>query len=523
MAFPQWLCLIIFCHTVLADDWLMGGLNHHGTRNQEDDILNKHNIKDLGVKWFKRTGLYTFNQPVSKGGYVCFGEFAGGIFQCVNATTNLTIWSTPLIGPVAGAAVIDGDKLIVCTIAGFCYRKFLENGTTFWTRQMPNPVWSSPLVVGNQVIIATNPGEESGVNFAYMTTQCCSKRGSIHYLNIETGLDNITPVYQIPVASFINVTLPIPNVYQGLNSTTTFLYGPSGGAPWGDFAYSPELNLIYVCTGQAYSPNASGMIPSGVDACFCYDLSGNLIWSESVRELRGNDILDIWNSALWWDPKNPTDVDIGTGPMFYKLTGLERRGRTKYAIAVGDKRGIWYVFDAETGNCLNHQGYNSLPGVPYPSSNGGYNLQSAGGKFNGRWRSYGNLLSTYSSQICNNSGNTNAECVVFNYAGNFSAHIVAMNGLGTQELDRFTRNETHFLGGLVLLDEMLFVRDAFHKKLLVLDALDLNHILLELDLSAYLSGVDLGASMMIANGQVYLGTGIFGSLTTNGLLALGLP
>lgn len=516
-------CIAVTIQSVAGDDWLMGGLNHHGTRNQEDDILNKNNIKDLTVKWFRKTGLYTFNQPVCKDDYVCFGEFAGGLFMCVNATTNSTIWSSPLIGPVAGGAVIKGNKIYICTIGGFCYRKLLHNGSTLWTRQMPNPVWSSPLIVGNQMIVATNPGEESVVDFAYMKSHCCTKRGSIHYMNILTGVDTIPPIYQIPPSADINVTLPFANVYEGLNSTTTFLYGPSGGAPWGDFAYSQELDLIFICTGQAYSPNGLGKIPSGVDACFAYDMCGNLEWSTSVRELRGNDILDVWNSALYWDPKNPTDVDIGTGPMFYKLTGTDRRGKSKFAIAAGDKRGIWYVFDAETGKCLNDQGYDSLPGIPYPSSNGGYNLQSAGGKLKGKWRSYGNLLSTYSSQICNNSGSTDAECVIFNYAGNFSAHIVVMNGRGTHELDRFTRNSTHFLGGLVLVNKMLFVRDAFNKKLLVLDALNINNVLLELNLSAYLSGLDLGASIMVANGQVYLGTGIFGSPSLNGLIALGLP
>ena len=519
------LCFLAFLQPALSDDWLMAGRDYHNTRNQEDDILNKHNIRNLRVESYHRTGLFQFNQVVVKDDYACFGEFAASRFKCVNSTTNTTIWSVSLIGPVANSPVIRGSDIYICTIGSSCSRRFLNNGTLYWTRQMPNPVWTSPLVIGNQMIVATNPGEESSVTYAYMNTSCCSKRGSVHYLDINTGLDIISPLYQIPPATFINVTLPVPNVYQGLNSTTTFPYGPSGAAAWGDMAYSEELGLLYVTTGQAYSPNASGVIPYGVDTVFAYDLSGNEVWSTSLRELRGTnggvDINDIWNIALYWDPKHPTDVDA-VGPIFYKLRGLDKRGKAKYALFVPDKRGIGFVLDAETGEPLNGAGYDFLPGIPYPSSNGGFNIGSAGGSFQGRWRTFGNLLSTYSTQVCNNSGNNNAECVRFNYAGNFSAHIVAINAQGTIELDRFTRNNTHFLGGLVLVDEMLFVRDTFGKKLLVLDALDLNHILLELDLSTYLSGIDLGASITVANGKVYLGTGIFSSPSMCGLITLSL-
>jgi hypothetical protein len=496
-------------------------LDFHNTRNQEDDILNKHNIKNLQVEFFSRTGLYEFNQAVKVGDYLCYGEFSPSVFRCVNATTNVTIWSATLVGPVANGAAIKNGKIAIGTLAGFVYFKFLGNGSTIWSRVLPNPIWASPLIIGNQVVFAANPGEESSVTYAYLNTSCCVKRGTVHYLDIQTGVDNIPPIYLIPNATFINVTLPIPNVYQGLGSNTTFLYGPSGAAVWGDMAYSHELDLLFFCTGQGYSPNASGLIPHGVDTVFAYDMSGNQVWSTSVRELRGNDVNDIWNIALYWDPKNPTDVDA-VSPIFYRLKGLDRRGTAKYALFVPDKKGIGYILDAETGAPLNGAGTNFLPGVPYPSSNGGFNVGSAGGRFNGRWRTFGNLLSTYSSQICNNSGNTNAQCVQFNYAGNFSAHIVSIDAQGV-EVDRFTRNETHFLGGLVLIDDMLFVRDAFHKKLLVLDALDLNHVLLELDLSAYLSGIDLGASMMVSDGRVYVGTGIFSNPALTGLITLSLP
>lgn len=515
---------LILLSTSIADDWLTGGVNHDNTRHQEDDILNKHNIDRLTVKWFRRTGLYCFNQPTSIDDYLYFGEFAASTFLAINTTNNATIWSVSLAGPVAGGTTISGSDLFVCTIGGACYRLNRFTGATIWVRFLGAAVWSTPLNVGNRLIVGLNPGEESSVTYPYLQTSCCQTRGSIMYLNSTDGT-TLNQTFTIPAATFINVTLPVPNVYQGLNSTTTFLFGPSGAATWGDFAYSDELDLIFVCTGQAYSPNASGLIPKGVDSCFALDLLGNIRWETSVREARGNDINDIWNIALYWDPKNPTDVDIGSGPMFYKLTGADKdhtKPKTKYVIATGDKRGIWYTFDAETGSIYNGIGYDALPGVPYPTSSGGFNLGTTGGKLNGVWRSFGNLLSTYSSQICNNSGNLAAQCVRNDFAGNYSAHVVAMSGNGFTELDRFTRNNTLFFGGFALCNKMLFVRDALNKKLLVLDAENLNDILLELDLSAYMPGVDFGASIMIANGRVFLGTGIFGSPFLNGMIALEL-
>lgn len=222
-------------------------------------------------------------------------------------------------------------------------------------------------------------------------------------------------------------------------------------------------------------------------------------------------------------------MDIGNGPMIYK-TKID--SKTRWVVATGDKQGNWYVFDAKTGVVLNGLGLECLlPGPPVATSSGGFNLQSAFFKHKGSVRSIGNLLSSYNLQICNTSGGVQSQCVRYDFAGNYSAHIVAISGDGLTEIDRFTRNGTHFLGGLVIANKMVFVRDAFNKKLLVLDATDLNNILHEHDLSAHLSGGDLGAFMALGGGNhhkkrddiILVGTGIFGSATGNGMIALGLP
>lgn len=514
--------ILLFLAT--ADDWLMGGLDYSNTRSQEDDTITKDNVANLTVKWFRRTGLFTLNQPTGVDDWLYVGEFAGGAFYGLNATTGSTVWVKNLIGPVTGGAFIDGSNLFVATIAGFSYKLDRFTGVIVWMRYMGSPVWSSPLKIGDQVIFGLNPGEESSVTLQYLQTSCCHTSGSVVSLN-ETDGTVLWTRSLLPPASFINVTLPLPNIFGGLNSSTTFPYGPSGAAMWGDFSYSQQTGYIYLATGQAYSPDASGGIPSGVDSIFALRLDGTIAWQRSVRELRDNDINDVWISPLYWDPSNPTDMDIGNGPMLYKITGLDKgSGSTRTVVATGDKRGIWYVLDAYDGTPLNGQGNVALGTYPGPSASGGFNLQSCGAKVKGRWRSFGNLAATYSTQICSNVGSFPTECVKFDYAGNLTSSIVAFNADGTEIVDRFTRNNTLFFGSLVCINnEMVAVRDSFHKSVLFLDANNLNNVLREVNLSSYLSGRDYGGNMALINGQLYVPTGLYGSFTMNGWIAIGLP
>ena len=512
--------LILLLVSFAIADWQMGGLDYTNNRNQKDSSLTKCNIKFLTQKWFHQNPIYVLNQPTIIDDYVYFGDFnSTNNFMAVNASTGLDIWRVTLAGPVAGGALVDEDELYVCTIGGLCYNLNRYTGSIKWVKVLSNPVWVSPLKIKNILYVSANPGEDT-IDESYMRTKCCVKRGSFVLLNVSNGaLINETPL--IPEATFINVTVALPNVYDGLGKNTTFPYGPSGAAAWGDMAYSEKFELIYMCNGQANSPNASGLAPRGVDSCFAFNLRGEIVWQTSVRELRNNDINDIYNSAMFFDPMHPTDMDVGNGPMLYKT---KVNGKKTWVIGTGDKQGNWYVFDAKTGKVINGDGYETLlPGPPRAAANGGFNLQSAGGKVKGVWKSFGNLLSTYSSQICDTTGGPVSQCLKFDRAGNFSAHIVAMSGDGKTELDRFTKNNTLFLGGIVLSNNMVFVRDAVFKKLLVLDAENLNNILLEYDLSAHLSGGDLGAHMAISDDTVYIGTGIYGSPTHNGLIALSLP
>lgn len=228
-----------------ADDWPMSSLDYSGSRHQKDSTFRKNNVGFMVEKWFRPNPIYVLNQPIIVDDYVYYGDFTGA-YAGVNITNGGTIWSVSLIGPVSNGAFVSGDYMYVCTIAGFCYKLNRFTGSTIWVSGQPNPVWSTPLLIGDKLYVSSNPSEDT-VSEIQLRTTCCQKRASLRVLDEATGT-LITETFWIPNSSFINVTVPLPNVYDGLGSNTTFQYGPSGAATWGDLTYNPELGLIFAAT-----------------------------------------------------------------------------------------------------------------------------------------------------------------------------------------------------------------------------------------------------------------------------------
>lgn len=516
---------VAFFTNAIAEDWPMGSYDFSGSRHQPESSFTKRTVSSAYVKWFRPNPAAVLCQPVIVDDYAYYGDATGAYFA-INISTGTDIWTTQLSGLVSNGAFVRGNKLYVCTIFGYCYCKNRFTGINNWVAPQPNAVWSTPLLIGDILYVSLNPSEDT-VTEEYLREHCCQKRASLRLLNAHTGV-NITETFWIPPATFINVTVPLPNVYDGLGSNTTFRYGPSGASTWGDLAYSPELGLIFAATGQANSPNASGLAPHGVDSMIAFRLDGSIKWIKSVRELRNNDINDIYNSGLYFNPLKPIDMDLGNGPMVYKT---KIRGHTRTVVATGDKQGNWYIFDAETGDVLNGNGYEALlPGPPVAGSSGGFNLQSAYFKQGSKVRCIGNLVSSFNLKTCSTSGGTESECVRYDWDGNYSSSIVSMKDDGSGEHKRYSKTKTHFLGGIAITNKMVVVRDAFNKKLVFLDATKLNKVIHTVDLSAHLTGRDFGANIAIGGGDedlnrkdvILVGTG-YGATSGHGLIGIGLP
>jgi hypothetical protein len=284
-----------------------------------------------------------------------------------------------------------------------------------------------------------------------------------------------------------------------LISDDDFAAGSAGAAVWNTTpTYSPELDLIFVGTGQDTNP-AGG--DAGSDSFFAINASdGSIAWQTQVRTG------DTWNATLPFDPLNPTDTDIGDSPAVFKVNG-------QLMVAAGDKRGIFWVLDAETGEILNNggSGLDLFGGdLPGPGLTGGFNLDAGYIKegnnvkhfavFADQTTSLQFIVDNFPNGTCIAFDPDNpAGCPIFPDTGN----LVILEGDGSDEICRFIAPDTEIFSPIHI-GGMVFVRGAQDGMLYVVDAANCTLIS---SLALTPSG---GANLSIGNGEIYTGGGYFG-------------
>jgi len=161
------------------------------------------------------------------------------------------------------------------------------------------------------------------------TYPCCRFRGSVAALDAATG-KRIWKTYTIPEEA-------IPTQK---NRAGTQLWGPSGAAVWNAPVIDVKRNLLYIGTGNNYSPPAIG----ASDSIVALDMkSGKIKW---VRQETEN---DIWNGSCRRPDREPAvcpeadapDFDFGSSPALVEL----KSGRQM--LIAGNKSGMIWALDPD--------------------------------------------------------------------------------------------------------------------------------------------------------------------------------
>jgi len=523
---------------VKTDDWASDSGSYEGTRNVRDHKIKKNTLNDVGVLCFFNSTPYG---PISSqvtmvgdDGYVgsLFGRFIH--FNL----SNCQVIQTAVYGLITQGASVSGSVIKFGTIQGteFAVNRF-NISQLIWAHPYPggNAIWTS-MEIGNEVFVPINPLEEGGatLNENYYRNSCCTGRASVVKLDANTGAQIGAPWYTIPTPpAFINVTLPYDNIFDGVGVMhTTFPYGPSGVAQWGQFAYSPITKMIYGCLGQAASPMANGRAPPETDSCFGLHI-GNLSlgWQTSPRTLREAPD-DIYIFAMYYHTTQPRDMDIGNGPIVYYIYG--NHGPPRLVVASCDKEGRCYRFDAYTGELIadfdtiayvnSNAGLNA---TVYPTVDGGYNIQGAACRppgEGGRWATFQCMETTFFNGTCNNTvSSPPSDCNTRQSAQTIS-FCTKMSDDGETLLALYRSDNTRFVGATFIInDEIYVIRDVGNKRAVFLDTSDLT-VLRTIDLPLFTTE-NSGGHATIANGRIAMPTGPFGVTGTGcpGVYILGVP
>lgn len=325
-------------------DWITHGRNYGETRFSPLNQINAGNIKQLGLAWSFDTettrGLEA--TPIVVGG-VLYTTGSWSIVFAVDARTGKQLWKwDPQVprtfGQKAccdvvnrGVAVYKG-KVYVGTLDGRLAALDAETGKLIWQvvtvdQTLPYTVTGAPRVVKGKVLIG-NGGAEMGV------------RGYISAYDAENG-KMAWRFYTVPGDPSKPFESPAMERAAKTWSGEWWKIG-GGGTVWDSMAYDPELDLLYIGTGNG-SPWNREIRSRG---------TGDNLYLSSIVALKPDS-----GELAWYYQTTPGDSWDYTATQHIILADLDIGGRKRKVLMQAPKNGFFYVLDRASGELLSAQAY----------------------------------------------------------------------------------------------------------------------------------------------------------------------
>lgn len=328
------------------EEWLTLGGNHLMQHYSPLNDINLKNVQDLGFAWEydARSTIGTVHRgleatPIVADG-IMFTTGAWGFVYALDAKTGRQLWryEPPVDASYGrraccdvvnrGLAVWEG-KVYVGTLDGFLVCLNLEDGTVLWRqdtftdRSKAYTITGPPQVAGNIVMIG-NSGGEYGV------------RGYITAYDLQTGKQmwRFFIVPGDPKNGFEHEEVELASKTWDPNSMWE---AGGGGTSWGQSAYDPELNLLYVGTGNSSPYPIWYRSPSGGDNLF---LASILAINPDTGKL------------VWYYQTTPGEIWDYTATMNIVLADLEIDGKPRKVLMQAPKNGFFYMIDRVTGSLI---------------------------------------------------------------------------------------------------------------------------------------------------------------------------
>lgn len=326
-------------------DWLSNGRTYDEQRHSPLTQINTDNVKDLGLEWYWNTGTKRGLEatPIVVDG-VMFTSGTWSVVWAHDARTGELIWEyDPQIDKAwaryaccdvvnRGVAAWKG-KIYVGTLDGRLVALDAGTGEVIWEKktilpERPYTITGAPRIVKDKVIIG-NGGAEYGV------------RGYVTAYNTETGEEEWR-FYTVP-----------GNPEEGFESddmkeaAATWMGGKwwevgGGGTVWDSMAFDPELNLLYIGTGNGAPWNRYIRSPGG----------GDNLYLSSIVALDPDT-----GRKVWYYQTTPGDTWDYTATQHMILADIELQGETRKVIMQAPKNGFFYVVDRTNGEFISAEAY----------------------------------------------------------------------------------------------------------------------------------------------------------------------
>jgi quinohemoprotein ethanol dehydrogenase len=320
-------------------NWMSYGRTYNEQRFSPLKQVNDQNVSQLGLAWHfdldTRRGQEA--TPLVIDGVMYFTSAWSKVYA-LKAATGEKLWSfDPKVDPGwavnaccdvvnRGVAAWNG-KILVGTLDGRLIALDAKSGNKIWETQTTDPskrytITGAPRVIKGKVIIG-NGGAEMGV------------RGYVSAYDAETG-KMAWRFYTVPGDS----SQPFENsILQKAAKTWSgeWWKNGGGGTVWDSMAYDPQLDLLYIGTGNG-DP-----------------------WPRKIRNPRKED--NLFTSSIvalkpdtgeyvWHYQENPADEWDYDSDEQIILADLNLDGRLSHVLLHAPKNGFFYVLDRATGKLL---------------------------------------------------------------------------------------------------------------------------------------------------------------------------
>ncbi|HEY1758126.1 MAG TPA: PQQ-binding-like beta-propeller repeat protein [Bryobacteraceae bacterium] len=340
-----------------GEEWLSYGFTPQETRYSPLSQINASNVSRLGLAWSYEVGPGGGGQeatPLIHNG-VIFSITQWSVVFAVDARTGKEKWRwDPEVNQTAvrpkiccgivqrGIAMYDG-KIIAPAIDGRLFGLDEETGKPVWEARVAYPqdsytITMAPRIAKGKAIIGVSGGEYP-------------VRGFIAAFDAKTGVQ-AWKFYTVPGPGDKD-----PGLIKAAATWPKNIVGGGGGSVWDAISYDPDLELVYVGTGNA-GP-----------------------WSEDTRVSKGFDLLyaasivavDVNTGLYRWHYQNvPGDEWDFDSVQHLLLADVTIKGIKRKVIMQANKNGFLYTIDRTNGKFIS--------GTPIAKVNWALGLDEATGR-----------------------------------------------------------------------------------------------------------------------------------------------
>ncbi len=321
------------------DVWLTHGRTYSEQRHSPLGRIHDGNVGELGLAWAFETGTKRGLEatPIVVDG-VIYTTGTWSVVYAVDARTGELRWKHDPAVPreTGGKACCDVVNRGVAVYEGMVYSATLDGrllaldaatGDVVWEvvtvdQTRPYTITMAPRIVKGKVIVG-NGGAELGV------------RGYVSAYDTASG-ELVWRFYTVPGDPSKPFEHPELEVAAKTWTGEWWEVG-GGGTVWDSLAYDPELDLLYVGTGNG-SP-----------------------WSRHVRSPGGGENLYVCailalrpetGELVWHYQTTPGDTWDYTSTQHMILADLTIEGRERKVLMQAPKNGFFYVLDRESGELI---------------------------------------------------------------------------------------------------------------------------------------------------------------------------